>query len=129
MKSGRQRRILLGLVSTFAFVAAILPRVAAENLAEGKRAFAQCAGCHSTKPGANGIGPSLAGVAGRRSGQAPGYDYSTALKQAKLTWNAATLEKFLRNPQAMVPGVKMFISVPNEQRRRDVIAYLQTLHQ
>jgi cytochrome c2 len=129
MKLCNHRQILLGLASVFALFGAILPRASAASPADDEQAFAQCAGCHSTKPGANGIGPSLADIVGHQSGQAPGYDYSAALKQAKLTWNKATLDKFLQNPQGLVPGTKMFVSVPDAQQRQDLIAYLQTLHQ
>lgn len=128
MKPHTHRQFPLGPL-VIALFSALLPQTSGANPADGMQVFAQCAGCHSTKPSVNGIGPSLAGVAGHQSGEVPGYDYSPALKQAKLTWNVATLDKFLKNPQGMVPGTKMFVSVPDDQQRKDVIAYLQTLHQ
>jgi hypothetical protein len=48
--------------------------------------------CHSTKPGENKLGPSLAGVFGRKSGTEPGYTYSSALKAQNVTWDEASLE-------------------------------------
>jgi cytochrome c len=100
---------------------------AAGDATAGQQVFARCAACHSTKAGENKIGPSLAGVVGRKSGSEPGYSYSPALKAANLTWDEHTLDQFLANPAADVHGTKMFISVPNATDRQNVIAYLQTL--
>jgi cytochrome c len=89
--------------------------------------FSRCAGCHSTQAGQNKVGPSLAGVLGRSSGTVPGYSYSAALKNAHLTWDEQTLDKFLQNPGGLVHGTKMFTSVPDTETRRRVIAYLKSL--
>ena len=100
---------------------------AAGDATAGKEVFARCAACHSTKPGENKIGPSLAGVFGRKSGSEPGYNYSAALKAATITWDQHSLDQFLANPTADVHGTKMFISVPSAADRQNVIAYLETL--
>ena len=100
---------------------------AAGDAAAGQQVFARCATCHSTMPGENKIGPSLAGVVGRKSGSEPGYDYSAALKTANITWSDNSLDKFLTNPQGDVQGTKMFINVPDAKDRQNVIAYLETL--
>ena len=100
---------------------------AAGDPAAGQHAFAECAGCHSTTPGENKIGPSLAGVAGRKSGTLAGYSYSSVMKSANITWDDATLDKFLANPVGFVHGTKMFLSVPSSTDRQNVIAYLDTL--
>jgi len=97
------------------------------DAAAGKTYFSHCAGCHSTSVGVNKIGPSLAGVVGRRSGSAPGFGYSVGMKNAKLTWDSGSLDKFLQNPNGLVHGTKMFFSTPNPADRQDVIAYLSTL--
>ena len=90
--------------------------------------FAQCAACHSVQPGKNGVGPSLAGVAGRKAGTAPGYAYSEALRASGLSWNAATLDRWLTGPRKLVPGTKMpFPGIPDAPRRKQVVAYLMTL--
>ena len=89
--------------------------------------FSRCAGCHSTQAGQNKIGPSLAGVVGRSSGSVPGYDYSNAMKNAHLTWDPQTLDKFLQNPGGLVHGTKMFAMVPDAGTRQRVIAYLKSL--
>jgi cytochrome c len=83
--------------------------------------------CHSPKAGENKIGPSLAGVFGRKSGSAPGYNYSPAFKSAGITWDEQELDKYLTNPSADIHGTKMVISVPNAEDRQNVIAYLKTL--
>ena len=100
---------------------------AAGDAKAGEEVFARCAVCHSTKAGENKIGPSLAGVVGRKSGSAPGYNYSPALKSAGITWDEQELEKFLANPAADIHGTKMAISVPKAEDRQNVIAYLKTL--
>jgi cytochrome c len=89
--------------------------------------FSRCAGCHSTQAGQNKIGPSLAGVFGRTSASVPGYSYSAALKNAHLTWDEQTLDKFLQNPSGVVHGTKMFTTVPDAETRQRVIAYLKSL--
>jgi cytochrome c len=89
--------------------------------------FSRCAGCHSTQAGQNKIGPSLAGVFGRTSGSVPGYNYSTPLKNAHLTWDEQTLDKFLQSPSGFVHGTKMFVTVPDADTRQRVIAYLKSL--
>jgi cytochrome c len=89
--------------------------------------FSRCAGCHSTQAGQNKIGPSLAGVFDRTSGSVPGYNYSAAMKNAHLTWDEQTLDKFLQNPGGLVHGTKMFATVPDSDTRQRIIAYLKSL--
>jgi cytochrome c len=102
--------------------------LAAGDPAVGQQVFAtHCSPCHATEPGVNKIGPSLAGVVGRKSGSAPGYSYSAALKAANITWDEKTLDQWLQNPTGDVHGAKMFITVPNAGDRQNVIAYLATL--
>src|SRR2546428_6587799 len=100
---------------------------AAGDPAAGQKVFAECAGCHSAAPGANKIGPSLAGVVGRKSGAEPGFNYSPALKSANVTWDVGTLDKFLQGPGSFVHGTRMFLSLPNANDRQNIIAYLATL--
>jgi cytochrome c len=100
---------------------------AAGDPAAGQHVFARCAACHSTTPGENKIGPSLADVVGRKSGTEAGYSYSPAMKSANITWDDAALDKFLTSPGGFVHGTKMFLSVPSGTDRQNVIAYLDTL--
>ena len=111
----------------YASTAVILSKAEAADAAAGEHVFARCTACHSAKAGENKIGPSLAGVVGRKSGTAPGYNYSPALKAAGITWDEQELDKYLTNPGADVHGTKMLISIPNADDRQNVIAYLKTL--
>lgn len=91
-------------------------------------AFAQCMACHTVEAGRNGFGPSLAGVAGRKAASLPYYAYSDALRKSGLTWNAATLDRWLTSPQATVPGTKMpFRGVADPAKRQEVVEYLLSL--
>jgi cytochrome c len=104
------------------------PALAAEDPTAGEKVFAtHCAVCHATTAGQNKIGPSLAGIAGSKSGTVPGFDFSAAMKDANVTWADADLDKFLANPTRFIHGTKMFVNLPNETDRQDVIAYLNTL--
>ena len=101
---------------------------AAGDAAHGQSVFqTQCTACHSAKPGQNGIGPSLAGVVGRRAASLSGFAYTPALQASGLTWDEAGLSAFLVDPAKKVPGTAMVIPVPIEQDRADLIAYLATL--
>lgn len=91
-------------------------------------AFAACAACHSVSAGQNGIGPSLAGVFGRKAGRLPGFDYSAAMKSSGKTWDEATLDNFLTSPMAAVPGTRMtYMGQSDPVKRKAVIEYLKTL--
>lgn len=83
--------------------------------------------CHSVQRGQNGIGPSLAGVAGRRAGTLAGFAYTDGMKNLGVSWNDANLDRYLAGPQAMVPGTTMAIGPLNAGERRAIIAYLKTL--
>ncbi|WP_128970613.1 c-type cytochrome [Bradyrhizobium tropiciagri] len=117
----------LTLAAAIGALSATSPTQAAGDATAGRQVFARCAACHSTTPGENNVGPSLAGVFGRKSGSEPGYNYSPALKAASITWDEHTLDKFLANPAADVHGTKMFITVPAAADRQNVISYLETL--
>jgi cytochrome c len=96
---------------------------------DGQQLFQRyCFVCHSTEPGQNKVGPSLAGVVGRPSGQEPGFNYSDAMQSANKTWDEATLDLYLTNPKTVVPGTKMlFIGVKNPDERHALIDYLKSL--
>lgn len=85
----------------------------------------QCSTCHA--PDEDRSGPHHRGVIGRRAGSVAGFDYSDALAQAGFTWSDATLDAWLANPQALVPGQRMDVAVDDAQDRADLIAYLKTL--
>ena len=90
--------------------------------------FNQCAACHSTERGEHGIGPSLAGVFGRRAGTVAGFEFSQAMKDSGLTWNQANLDRYLTDPRGVVPGTTMaYNGVKDAAQRQAVINYLKTL--
>ena len=91
-------------------------------------AFVQCAACHAVEPGKHGIGPSLAGVYGTKSGELAGYAFSDAMKKANLTWDDKTLDEYLTNPMKVVPGTKMtYAGLADPAQRKAIIEYLKTL--
>jgi cytochrome c len=90
----------------------------------GKAVFEKrCTGCHAMD--VDREGPRLAGVYGRRAGSIAGFTYSAGLKSFGVTWNDATLEKWLSDPDLMVPDNNMSFSVSKAEERRDLIAYLK----
>ena len=99
------------------------PSFAAGDPDHGAKVYRQCMICHSLDK--NGIGPSHRDVFGRTAGSVPDYSYSTALKGSNIVWNETTLDHWLTNPQALVPGTKMMFSVGDAQDRADVIAFLK----
>ena len=91
----------------------------------GRQSFRKCQACHSLDAGKNLIGPSLAGIVGKPAGQAGGYNYSTAMKAAGVTWDAAALDAFLAAPQKFIPKTKMaFPGLKTASERGNVIAFL-----
>ena len=121
------------MTSLRAILAALMITTAAPamagDVANGSKIFkTQCGTCHRAEAGKNLIGPSMFGIVGRPSGSVTGFKYSAANQEAKLTWDVATLDVYLTNPRAKVPGTTMtFAGLKNETQRADVIAYLETL--
>lgn len=109
-------------------LASSAPAMAADAVRGGKL-FLQCAACHGVAPGgAHSVGPNLAGIVGAAAATRPGYTYSQALAKSGLTWDAASLDIFLKRPTQAVPGTKMaFAGVADPKARADLIAYLATL--
>lgn len=93
------------------------------DAARGKVLYQACESCHSIDD--NDIGPKHRGVVGRVAGSVSDYAYSAALKQSGIVWDETTLDRWLTNPSAMVPGTKMFFKIDNAQDRADIIAFLK----
>jgi cytochrome c len=108
--------------------AAVAPATAVAP-ADGKpAAFAQCAACHAVVPGKNVIGPTLAGVFGRKAGSMPGFAYSKAMTAYGATWDDSALDTFLTAPMKAVPGTKMsYAGLSDGAQRKELIEYLKTL--
>jgi len=118
---------VLGLVYVVAIIVFAAP---ARGEAAGPEAFNNhCRTCHSVKENDNRLGPSLNKVIGRKAGTAPGYaNYSQGLKSSGITWDEATLDKFITNPDAVVPNnnMKPFKGVTDETARAKIIAFLKS---
>jgi len=117
------RALSLGLVL-------LAPCAHAQDADRGARLFhSQCGICHSARPGRNVVGPSLYGVVGRHSGRIPGFPYSQANLASGLTWDPATLDRYLAAPRQVVPGTRMtYPGLKDPRERADVIAFLAHLH-
>ncbi len=91
--------------------------------------FAQCAVCHVTEAGkAATLGPNLFGVVGRVAGTSEGFNYSPAMKDSGLTWDAKQLDSYITTPQKVVPGTRMaFGGVADAAKRKEIVDYLATL--
>jgi cytochrome c len=121
----------LPICVAFVVVMASASQVKADNTAEmvkkGAPAYRICAACHSLQPGVHLSGPSLAGMWGKRAATAAGYGrYTEVLKKADIVWDEDTLNAWLADPQAMVPGTTMmFRGVEEDETRVTLIAFLR----
>jgi len=128
-KSSILNRSFLWALGAAAIVAAIPVSIAASpsgDATHGQALYQGCLACHSIDE--NDLGPRHRGVVGRRAGSIEDYSYSPALKNSGLTWDEATLDRWLTNPSALVPGTKMFFKIDDAQARADIIAYLKKLN-
>jgi len=121
----------LSIALALSTLSVVLPErsSAAGDPTRGARLFMQCAACHSTAPGEDLTGPSLAHVLNHKAGTAEGFGrYSEPLKRSRLVWNDKTLDAWLASPEKVVPGTSMtFRGLADPQARQDVIAYLQAV--
>ena len=123
------------MIRSYLIACALLIGVAApsraQDAAAGQKEFLVCKACHQIGPGAKiAVGPVLNGVVGRKAGTFPGYQYSEANRDSGLVWTPEELDKYLINPQAVVPRTKMiFPGLKDEQKRKNVIAYLQQFNE
>ena len=112
------------LLSLPFIAAAFLSGAKAADPARGASLYeSKCGGCHALDE--NRYGPAHRGVFGRKAGSAPGYAYSEALSTSSIVWREGTLDRWLPDPEKLIPGQKMNVSVAAAQDRADLIAYLQ----
>src|SRR5258708_555102 len=120
------KRIDRSALLPLALCAASLQAASAGDAARGANAYGTlCAGCHAVDE--NRVGPAHRGVFGRKAGSAPGYGYSSALASSSIVWSEETLDRWLANPEKLIPGQRMSISVAKEADRQDLIAYLKSV--
>jgi cytochrome c len=107
-------------------IAAASGTAAAQDAAKGEQVFNMCRPCHAVGPDAtNMLGPELNGLDGRHTGSVPDYSYSDANKKSGIVWSEATFKQYIKDPQAMVPGTKMFFAgIKNPQEINDLWAYV-----
>lgn len=122
----RRREVLAVLLSLVCGQAAAAGHAgsAAEAAARGAVIYERCAACHALA--IDRTGPRHCGLIGRRAGSVPGFDYSPAMRKAKIVWTEASLDRFLEAPLAAIPGTAMgYDGIKDAQQRRDLIAYLR----
>ena len=112
--------------------AALLPLctlAAAQAVPNGKQAYQECLACHATGKGVNGVGPSLAGIVGSKAADVPGFQFSGPMKRSGIVWTIENLDKYIADPQAVVPGTRMpYSGMPEARQRAELIQYLVTLN-
>jgi cytochrome c len=120
-----RRTVIAGLLLAGSATTAL-----AADPAAGEKIFkAQCGICHAVAAGQNRIGPTLFGVVGRPAGSVAGFNYTADHKKLGIAWDAATLDKYLTNPSAMVPDTSMvYAGLKDDAERANLVAYLETLH-
>ena len=99
----------------------------AADLAAGQKIFAKCRICHTIAAGApSTVGPNLHGLFGRKAGALGDFVYSPAMKTSGVTWDDATLAKYLREPKTFIPGNRMaFPGIKSDKEMGDLLAYLK----
>ena len=117
------------ILSALAFIATVAATTAA-RAADPQMVFNNaCRTCHSMKEGDNRLGPSLGGVVGRKAGTLPGYQYSSSMQNSGVTWDEATLDKFIANPDEVVGGNKMkpFTGIADAGQRKEIKGFLKSI--
>ena len=123
----RLTRGLIAAMATATLLAAGAASAAEGDPKRGKKIYNKCKACHTTVAGKNRVGPSLFGIAGRKAATVKKFKYSSAMRKSGLTWDDATLDKYLEKPRKLVPKGKMtFPGLKKAQDRADVIAYIKT---
>lgn len=111
------------LLAMLGLAAAAQPAAAADA-GRGQELYeSRCGGCHSLD--ANRIGPAHRGVYGRKAGAVPDFSYSLAVRNSAVVWEEKTLDAWLTNPQALIPGQRMNFRVALPEDRADIIAWLR----
>src|SRR6267142_368301 len=119
----------LRLLAVIVCIALSQAASAAGDAARGAKVFQACAACHSVKPDDHMTGPSLAHIWERKAGTAADFlRYSDAIKAANIVWTQGALDKWLADPNALIPGTSMtFQGLRAGGDREDVIAYLKAV--
>jgi cytochrome c len=129
-----RRRNRIFLIGTLSAAAYLLPSPSALPQASqgaedpsGQQAFNNaCRTCHIVREGDNRLGPNLHKVVGRKAGSLPDYGFSSAMKEAGFVWDEEKLDRFIANPDEVVPGnsMKPFGGLASSGDRKKIIAFL-----
>jgi cytochrome c len=119
------RSVLAVLLSTAVLAG---PALAAGDPANGEKVFRRCMACHVPDDSTNRLGPHLGGVYGRQAGAVEGFNYTQGLVEADFVWDEVTLDPWLADPKAVIPGTRMVLKLSKPEDRADVIAYLKSLN-
>lgn len=113
-------------ILAIAMIASAPAAALAADAESGKTVFNKCKACHQVDK--NAVGPHLGGIVGRKAASVADYNYSEPLKASGITWDEASLDKWLQGPSKLVPGTKMiFAGVKDDTDRANLIEYLKTL--
>lgn len=117
---------IVGLMCSSVFAAG------ANDLQRGRIAFLRCAACHviqADEPGqvVGKVGPNLHGILGKAAAQVPGFTYSQSLRKAGLTWDDATLKRWIQDPASLVPGTAMtYVNTLSETEIQTLLVFLKS---
>ncbi len=115
---------LVSLIATV-IIAAPHAALADGDTTRGEKRYEECVACHALESGKETVGPDLHRVFGRKAGEVADFRYSPALKRSGIVWSEQTMDTFIADPQAVVPGNRMpFAGIPDASARADLIAYL-----
>ena len=100
------------------------------DVAAGQLVFNNaCRTCHTPREGDNRLGPHLHKIVGRKAGSLPNYGYSSAMKSADFVWDEAKLNRFIANPDEIVPGnnMKPYGGLASADDGAKILAFLRSL--
>ena len=122
-----RRAILKLATAALAVTAALIGASASKPDPDQGRALFErrCTGCHALDR--SKAGPPLRAVFGKAAGRNPQFPYSDALNHAHVSWDEATLDRWLADPEAVVPGNDMSFRLESADERADIVAYLKRL--
>jgi cytochrome c len=126
------RRAIIAMMTLLAVAAPAMAnadldaRLAAANLKRGQLLYMVCKACHDVEAGLpHKVGPNLHGIFGRKAGTAEGFRYTNALVQSGIVWTPVTMDAWLKQPGALVPGNGMaFAGIANDADRASLVAWL-----
>lgn len=118
----------IAMIAWLSIAEGAVPAFAEGDAARGKSAYQRsCLGCHGDAKTASSVGPSLAGLIGRRAGTMAGTPYGRNLYESGIVWDEASLRRYLASPSDEVHGTIMPIGVSDPVERDDLLAYLKSL--